>query len=109
MEVLPEFEPCPKIIKVLVDKTLVTEYSYNMSKDEKLLKKAIHNPAGLSFNEFTTLLRRCDWIMDHQTGSHQIWYSPKKQRLSVQNRAGKAKGYQVKQFLELYREEFNNA
>jgi len=35
------------------------------------------------------------WSLDHQRGSHQIWYSPKAFRLSVQNRNGKAEGYQA--------------
>lgn len=67
-----------------------------MSKHEKLLSKAFNNPLGLSFSEFETLLQRCNWIRDHQTGSHQIWYSPQKFRISVQNKGGKAKSYQVK-------------
>lgn len=70
-----------------------------MGRQEKLLKKAKDNPEDLSFGDFETLPRRCNWVLDHQTGSHQIWYSPKKYRISVQNRNGKAKGYQVKQFL----------
>lgn len=45
------------------------------------------------------------WILDHQRGSHQIWYSPKSFRLSVQDRNGRAKGYQVKQFLTKLEEE----
>jgi len=40
---------------------------------------------------------------DHQKGSHQIWYSPKRYRLSMQEgKGGKAKGYQVEQFLIRY-------
>ena len=70
-----------------------------MSKHEKLLQKAQANHEGLSFEDFQTLMQRCGWMMDHQSGSHQIWYSPKGDRISVQNRKGKAKGYQVKQFL----------
>lgn len=76
-----------------------------MTRQEKLLLQAINNPRGLSFAEFETLMRRLGWVLDHQTGSHQIWYSPKKYRLSVQNKNGKAKEYQVKQFLKQYEEE----
>lgn len=78
-----------------------------MSKQDKLLKKAKDNPDGMSFGDFETLMRRFKWVLDHQTGSHQIWYSPKKYRISVQNRNGKAKGYQVKQFLLRLEEETN--
>jgi predicted RNA binding protein YcfA (HicA-like mRNA interferase family) len=70
-----------------------------MSKKEKLLEKALNNPNGLSFEDFCTLMKHQGWVLDHQKGSHQIWYSPKSYRLSVQNRNGIAKGYQVKQFL----------
>lgn len=79
-----------------------------MSKKEKLLTKAINNPEGLSFTDFQTLMSHCGWEQDHQSGSHQIWYSPKGYRISVQNRNGKAKGYQVKQFLLRLQEEDKN-
>jgi hypothetical protein len=47
-------------------------------------------------------LRLYNWIFDHQTGSHRIWYSTKKARLSIQpTKNGTAKAYQVKQFLTL--------
>lgn len=72
------------------------------------MDKARNNPEGLSFNEFTTLMTRFKWMMDHQSGSHQIWYSPSGYRISIQNRSGKAKGYQVKQFLNQYDLESNN-
>ncbi|MCF8131122.1 MAG: type II toxin-antitoxin system HicA family toxin [Deltaproteobacteria bacterium] len=72
-----------------------------MSKREKLLAHAVNNPKSLSFGEFQTLLRQAGWIFDHQKGSHRIWYSPDRQRLSIQEgRNGKAKGYQVEQFLD---------
>jgi predicted RNA binding protein YcfA (HicA-like mRNA interferase family) len=87
----------------------VTIYSYIMRRREKLITKAGDNPKGLSLSEFQTLLSQSGWVLDHQTGSHQIWYSPGHYRLSVQEgRSGKAKGYQVEQFLaryELEREE----
>lgn len=79
-----------------------------MSKKEKLIEKAKNNPDGLSFDDFCALMKHQEWILDHQRGSHQIWYSPKSFRLSVQNRNGKAKGYQVKQFLSRYEEENKN-
>jgi predicted RNA binding protein YcfA (HicA-like mRNA interferase family) len=74
-----------------------------------LLAKAQRNPAGLSFNEFQTLMSQCSWKEDHQRGSHSIWYSPKKIRISVQNNKGMAKSYQVKQFLNYYQEENDDA
>jgi len=61
------------------------------------------------FEDFQTLMKRFKWVLDHQRGSHQIWYSPKSHRISVQNWNGKAKGYQVKQFLARLEEENTNA
>jgi predicted RNA binding protein YcfA (HicA-like mRNA interferase family) len=85
-----------------------TEYSCIMTPKEKLLLKAINNPAGLSFEDFQTLLKQSKWILDHQKGSHQIWYSPAGCRLSVQNNRGNAKAYQVKQFLHQQGREIEN-
>jgi predicted RNA binding protein YcfA (HicA-like mRNA interferase family) len=73
-----------------------------MNKKEKLLVKAKNNPRGLKFEELRRLLDACGWIEDRQTGSHQIWYSPSRRRISIQNRNGQAKEYQVKQFLAMY-------
>lgn len=73
-----------------------------MSKKEKLLAKARRNPQGLSFGDFKTLLKQCGWSFDHQRGSHQIWYSPERHRLSLQERKGMSKAYQVRQFLNQY-------
>jgi len=79
-----------------------------MSKKNKLLEKAKNNPSGLSIEDFYSLMKHKKWILDHQRGSHQIWYSPKFYRISVQDRNGKAKGYQVKQFLMKLEEEGND-
>ena len=76
-----------------------------MSQFQKLLRKAKRNPNGLSFSEFQTLMIQCGWVKDRQRGSHQIWYSPKGERISIQTREGTAKGYQVLQFLRFIKEE----
>jgi predicted RNA binding protein YcfA (HicA-like mRNA interferase family) len=77
-----------------------------MGKKEKLLEKARRNPQGLRLAEFEALLEKCGWTFDHQTGSHRIWYSPKGARISIQPmKDGKAKRYQVEQFLTVFDEE----
>jgi len=78
-----------------------------MDRLEKLLAAARNNPSGLSFKDFEALLKRAHWKFDRQKGSHQIWYSPKNSLISIQPRGGKAKGYQVKQFLGVYDRESN--
>ncbi len=81
-----------------------------MSKQEKLLQKAKNNAGGLHFNEFVKLLNNYGWILDRQRGSHQIWISPKRHRLPIQEKNGTAKKYQVEQFLlQLEVEEEDNA
>jgi predicted RNA binding protein YcfA (HicA-like mRNA interferase family) len=81
-----------------------------MTKREKLLARAMSNPKDLSFGEFQTLLGQAGWTFDHQKGSHQIWYSPTRYRLSTQEgRSGKAKGYQIEQFLRQYEVENEKA
>lgn len=73
---------------------------------DKLLEAARNHPAGLRFDDFETLMSRCGWTLDRQGGSHRVWYSSEGVRLPVQEgRAGKAKPYQVKQFLRIYEEE----
>jgi predicted RNA binding protein YcfA (HicA-like mRNA interferase family) len=77
-----------------------------MAKRDKLLEKAESNPNGLRLAELETLMQQCGWILDRQKGSHRIWKSPKGARLPVQEvKGGKAKGYQVKQFLSIREEE----
>ena len=77
-----------------------------MGRKEKLLNKANNSPQGLRFSEFETLLNLCGWTFDHQTGSHRIWYSQKRIRLSIQpTKNNQAKTYQVKQFLTIQEQE----
>ena len=73
-----------------------------MRRRDRLLAKARNNPNSLNFREFETLLSRCEWIFDHQTGSHRIWYSPCGYRLPIQSKRAQAKGYQVREFLIQY-------
>lgn len=98
-----------KTWRIYIASEFVTVYSYTMSRKDKLLEKAKQNPNGLRFDDFETLLRLCCWTFDRQTGSHRIWYSLKRNRLSIQEaRDGKAKGYQVRQFLEQYEREISD-
>ena len=76
-----------------------------MTKKDKLWQKAKTNPQNLSFSEFETLLQQCGWQFSRQKGSHRLWYSAKNQPLPIQpQKDGKAKVYQVQQFLN-YQEE----
>ncbi|MCF8109486.1 MAG: type II toxin-antitoxin system HicA family toxin [Desulfohalobiaceae bacterium] len=95
-------------MRLLLDKKSVTTYSYIMTKREKLRARARNNPKDVTFEEFQPLLRQAGWTFDHQRGSHQVWYSPNRLRLPVQEgKNGKAKGYQVEQFFEALKEDSN--
>lgn len=85
-----------------VDNIFVTVYSCKMSKHKKLLQLARRPPNGMAFSDLKTLMRACGWHFDRQRGSHEIWISSGGVGLSIQNRKGEAKGYQVKQFLAVY-------
>lgn len=75
-----------------------------MAQKDKILNKAKLNPGGLSFLEFQSLLSGFGWSKDRHKGSHEIWYSSTGDRMSIQNRHGTAKEYQVKQFLKYLQE-----
>ncbi|ABV76653.1 hypothetical protein RPO_06005 [Rickettsia rickettsii str. Arizona] len=42
-----------------------------------------------------TLMTKCGWVKDRQKGSHQIWYLPKGNRLSIHTFGNMEKEYQV--------------
>ena len=76
-----------------------------MTKKEKLWQKAQQNPQNLTFNEFETLLEQNGWQLARQKGSHRLWSSPQGQSLPIQPRKdGKAKVYQVQQFIKCHNE-----
>jgi predicted RNA binding protein YcfA (HicA-like mRNA interferase family) len=82
----------------MVARSRVTAYSY-VVRAEKLLARAINNPAGLSFSEFEALMRSKGWMFRRQKGSHRVWASPMGYLLPIQKTGKHAKQYQVRQFL----------
>ena len=68
---------------------------------EKLLAKARNNPKGLRFAELEQLAKAFGYAFDRQNGSHRVYRHPRVvPRLNIQpERDGKAKEYQVRQFL----------
>jgi hypothetical protein len=80
----------------------VTIYGYSAATGEKLIAKARRSPQNIRFEEFETLLRHAGWAFDRQAGSHRIWISTARFRLSIQETSGNAKAYQVRQFLAQY-------
>ena len=76
-------------------------------KTRKLLLKALNAPQNLRFAELCTLAEAFGYRLDRVSGSHHIFVHPRATRpLNLQEVGGKAKPYQVKQFLRDI-EEFN--
>jgi len=68
----------------------------------KLLKKAIENNKNIRFNDLMVLLKAFGFQLSRISGSHHIFIHSKVQEIiNIQNVNGKAKPYQVKQFLRL--------
>jgi predicted RNA binding protein YcfA (HicA-like mRNA interferase family) len=79
-----------------------------MDRLEKLLDRARRSRSGLSFPDFEALMKHAGWTFKRQKGSHRLWCSPSAYRLPVQPVRGKAKEYQVRQFLTQYDKEYRN-
>ena len=68
----------------------------------KILEKALSGSKNIRFGEFTGLLESFGFTLRRINGSHHIYRHPKVPRaFPIQNERGKAKPYQVQQFLEL--------
>lgn len=76
-------------------------------KIRKLLLKALNSPQNLRFAEIRLLAEAFGYALDRVRGSHHIYLHPHASRpLNLQEASGRAKPYQVKQFLRDI-EEFN--
>ena len=74
-----------------------------MASKRKLLLKALNNPRGLRFEEFTALVEAFGFAFRRQCGSHRIYSrAAVGERVNVQPRSdGKAKVAQVQEFLKM--------
>jgi predicted RNA binding protein YcfA (HicA-like mRNA interferase family) len=69
---------------------------------DKLLKKALSSPSNLRFEEICALAKGLGFHLSRINGSHHIFAHPAvRELLNLQNVAGKAKPYQVRQLLGL--------
>jgi predicted RNA binding protein YcfA (HicA-like mRNA interferase family) len=67
-----------------------------------LLRKALDSPAGLRFGEMIRLVEAFGFRLSRQKGSHHIYVHPDVRELvNLLNVGGKAKPYQVRQFLRI--------
>lgn len=73
-----------------------------MTKSETLPAKARNNPAGVRFSELCLLAERYGFRKKGGKGSHVVYVRDEVEEILVfQNVKGKAKPYQVRQFLTL--------
>jgi predicted RNA binding protein YcfA (HicA-like mRNA interferase family) len=77
-----------------------------MAKWRKLLEKLLSGSMDIRFDEFVLLLERFGFVLDRTRGSHHVFAHPDvAELLSIQPRKdGKAKPYQLRQFLKLVEE-----
>ena len=69
---------------------------------KKLLRKVLSSPANLRFEEICSLAKALGFHLSRVNGSHHIFMHPAvRELLNVQDVAGKAKPYQVRQLLDL--------
>lgn len=69
---------------------------------EKLLRKALTTPKNLRFSEMVNLAEAFGFRLSRTSGSHNIFAHPGVRELvNLQAVKGKAKPYQVGQFLQL--------
>lgn len=73
-----------------------------MTKRRKLLQKALTNPKNVRFSEMVTLMEAFGFRLSRTRGSHHIFVHARVRELvNLQDVGGKAKPYQVRQFLRL--------
>jgi len=73
----------------------------------KLLKKVLASPKNIPFGDMVTLIEAFGFRLARVSGSHHICEHPDVlETVNIQTRKGKAKPYQVRQFLELV-EQYN--
>jgi predicted RNA binding protein YcfA (HicA-like mRNA interferase family) len=74
-------------------------------KQRKLLQKILSGSKNVKFTEFVHLVEAFGFHLSRTKGSHHIFTHPEVDELvNLQDVNGKAKPYQIKQFLELVEE-----
>jgi predicted RNA binding protein YcfA (HicA-like mRNA interferase family) len=71
-------------------------------KKQKLLQKVIAGKTNIRFQEICALVEAFGFRLDRISGSHYIYVHPQVPELvNLQNVKGKAKPYQIRQFLSI--------
>ena len=73
-----------------------------MSRKQKLLRQILNSQRNVSFNDMVKLVEAFGFHLSRVNGSHHIYSHPMLvEVVNLQNLKGKAKPYQVRQFLSL--------
>jgi len=76
-------------------------------KKQKLLEKLLRGSKNVRFDELVVVVKAFGFHLSRVNGSHHIFIHPQIPELvNLQNQRGKAKPYQVRQFLTLV-EQYN--
>lgn len=68
----------------------------------KLLRKVLSGGKNVRFSDMQRLVQAYGFRLDRVTGSHHIYVHPNvRELINLQNDQGKAKPYQIKQFLSI--------
>ncbi len=68
----------------------------------KLLKKVLGGTDNLRFGDMVKLIEACGFRLVRVNGSHHIFnHRNMRELINIQNKKGKAKPYQIRQFLDL--------
>jgi len=71
-------------------------------KKEKLLRKLLSGSSNIRFSELQAALETFGFRLDRISGSHHIYVHPRiPELMNIQDVKGKAKPYQVRQFLAM--------
>jgi hypothetical protein len=70
--------------------------------ERKILAKALNSPHNVRFDEMVALVKAFGFTLSRVKGSHHVFDHDQVPRpLNLQERGGKAKAYQVRQFIRL--------
>jgi hypothetical protein len=68
----------------------------------KLLERIKNNPHSTNFNDFVKCIEKFGFVFVSQVGSHKKYIREGiPEFVDIQNKKGKAKHYQIKQFVKL--------
>jgi predicted RNA binding protein YcfA (HicA-like mRNA interferase family) len=73
-----------------------------MTKRKKLFQKLLNSSQNIAFTDLVSVVESFGFRLVRVSGSHHIFQHPNlAEQLNLQNQKGKAKPYQIRQFLTL--------